>query len=113
MAIVFEVADRTKDGFVLKPLWDLLTGSSKTADRRETWNTLLSNAVTELGKGQYEVESAILSPTERLLAASIEIKKMFGLKTEHVGAVYAIDEGRVVGRVGRGQRRQNGVWVRG
>jgi hypothetical protein len=111
LLVLLQFAGSGKDGYALQPLVQLLDGVNRTADRRELWKKVEADALGILKKGRCEVEAAVLSPTGRQLATSVEVKTMLGFKTQHAGLVYSIEESSVAGKIARGQRK-SGAWVR-
>jgi hypothetical protein len=110
LPILFQFAGSAKNGHALQSLVELLDGMKRNADKHELWPTLAANASTILRKGRCQVESAILSPTGRHLAASVEVRTMLGFRVHQAGIVFAIDENLVVGRIAQGQRKA-GRWA--
>lgn len=94
----------------LQPLEDLLNGIKHTSDEQRIWDTASSKVSGILKKDRCRVESAILSPSRLRLAVCAEVRTWLGLRAQHVGFVYAIDDQSVLGRVIPGQRKSDG-WV--
>jgi hypothetical protein len=56
------------------------------------------------------VEAAVLSPAKQHLATCAEARSFLGIRVRQVGAVYAVGEKSVVGRIASGKRGPQG-WV--
>jgi hypothetical protein len=100
-----------EDGFALQPLFELLQGIRRNADKEELWPTIAARTAAALGGGRCQVEGAILSPTGMHLAVSVEVRTMLGFKVQQAAVLYATGEKSLLGRVTRGQRK-SGVWAR-
>jgi superfamily II DNA or RNA helicase len=111
LPVLFQFAGSGKDGYALQPLVQLLDGIKRNTDKQELWQKVEADVLGVLKKGRCQVEAAVLSPTGRHLATSVEVKTMLGLRTHQAGLIYSIDEGSVVGRVVQGQRK-SGAWTR-
>ncbi|USN53812.1 MAG: DEAD/DEAH box helicase [Candidatus Nomurabacteria bacterium] len=92
----------------LETLNNLLNGTRSKSDKLEVWPSL-SNSVTALLKAKRcKIETAEVSPSDDILAASIELRTFLGLRVSHIGVLYSIKDGSVVGRVARGKRGDKG-----
>lgn len=107
LAVHFEFATANSNP-CLQTLIDLLNGIKRTVDEPHLWGTLANEIATALGKGQYRVESAALSPDGRHLAVCFEVRTWFGFRVHQAGLVYDIGDHSVVGRVAQGRRTAQG-----
>lgn len=94
----------------IRPLADLLAGTAINADKTEAWDDIATQIGLIRGGGKTRIESAILSPSQRSLALCCEVKTMLGLRVHQFGAIYHLDERRIVGRAVEGKRRADG-WL--
>ena len=92
----------------LGSLMDLLAGVRRTAHVSEQWPFIEERLSMAIGKGKPKVEFATLSPDGRHIAICAEVRSMLGLKSRHVGAVYALAEGAIIGRIATGKRTRQG-----
>lgn len=92
----------------LHPLLDLLNGIRRNTDKAYLWNSLSERIAIALGKGKCRIESAVLSPNGGNLAISCEVKTFLGLKVNHVGLVYSINERSIIGQIAKGHRTSKG-----
>jgi hypothetical protein len=60
--------------------------------------------------GKCKIEAAALSPVKQHLATCAKASSYFGMRVRQVGAVYAVRERRIVGRIASGKRGRQG-WV--
>lgn len=91
----------------LAPLAEMLDAIRKAADQAPLWPAIAQLAASD---GRCTVESAQLSPDGQKLAVCVEHRKLLGLRTRHLGFVYAIAERAIVGKVATGKRGANNVW---
>jgi len=91
----------------LQTLVELLDRTARPSDATEAWPRIAERAAALVG-GSYRIESASLSPDRQHLAVSAEVKTLFGFWVQHVGLVYALGPGRVLGRVAVGKRTADG-----
>jgi superfamily II DNA or RNA helicase len=94
-------------GIYLEPLVNLLNGLSRTTDQASLWPGIVGK-VSSLFDGRLQIQAALSSPTGRHLAVCLEAKNWFGLKTRHVGMLYAVGAGLAVGRIVLGKRQVEG-----
>jgi hypothetical protein len=93
--------------YLLYPLLELLNGigrdTDKTdkTDKTDLWNSLSDKIAIKLGKGKCRIESAVLSPDGGNLAICCEVRTWLGLKVNHVGLVYSINECSIVGEIAK------------
>ena len=92
----------------LHPLLELLSGIRRTTDESHLWSTISDKIAINLGKGRCRIESAVLFPNGRNLAICCEVKTLLGLKVNHVGLVYSIDNHSIIGRIAKGHRTSKG-----
>jgi hypothetical protein len=92
----------------LQPLIDLLNGIKRTSDESQLWDAVATKVASTLGKGRCRVEAAILSPDKRHLAVSFEVRTLLGLRLQHAGSIFSIDDHSVVGRIALGRRTSEG-----
>jgi len=92
----------------LQPIQDLLAGTRRTADAREHWDGIRPHLVAVLKTEKCRIEAAQLSPDCRKLALAAEVKSMLGLRTQHAGMLYSLDQNAVLGRVAVVKRDERG-----
>lgn len=83
----------------LQPVDELLAGTRRTADARERWDGIHPHLAEVLKTSKCRIEAAQLSPDGRKLALAAEVKSLFGLRTQHAGMLYSLDQRGVLGRV--------------
>lgn len=88
----------------LQSLVEVLDGKARNADKVEIWNSVASTLGSSQGGGKPRIEAAIVSPSQRMLAVSCEIKTFLGFRVHQVGAVYDLSENRIAGRAVNGKR---------
>jgi hypothetical protein len=88
----------------------MLDGVRRTADEMPLWDNVSGRVTAALKGGKYRVEAAVLSPAKQHLAACAEASSFLGMRVRQVGAVYAVGENSVVGRIASGKRGPHG-WV--
>lgn len=91
----------------LQTLVELLDRTARPSDATEAWPSIAERAAALVG-GSYRIEAACLSPDRQHLAVSAEVKTLFGFWVQHVGFVYALGQGRVLGRIAVGKRTVDG-----
>lgn len=91
----------------LQPLVELLDCTASPSDAPDAWPSIAECAAVVV-RGSYRIEAASLSPDRQHLAVSAEVKTLFGLRVQHVGFVYALGPGRILGRVAVGKRTADG-----
>ncbi|GAB1716956.1 MAG: hypothetical protein NTAFB05_19980 [Nitrobacter sp.] len=92
----------------LQPVEELLAGTRRTADAREHWDEIHPHLAVVLKTGKCRIEAAQLSPDRSKLALVAEVKSMFGLRTQHAGVLYSLDQNAVLGRVPVVKRDEGG-----
>jgi predicted RecB family nuclease len=88
----------------LQPLVELLDGIRRNTDASSLWENVGAKASTSVDGSKCRVESAILSPDEKHLAACVEVRTLMGLRKRHVGFIYELDSDSIIGRVVHGRR---------
>jgi superfamily II DNA or RNA helicase len=100
----------TEDGIAcLRPLRELLEGMRRTEDGKAVWDKASQRLSTHQG-GRIRVESAVTSVDGDHLALCCESKTLFGLRTAHLGALYDLRDGTILGKIAVG-KRENNFWV--
>jgi superfamily II DNA or RNA helicase len=94
----------------LQALAEMLDGVRRTADQAPAWDNVAGRIAAALKGGKCKVEAAVLSPAKQHLATCAEASRFLGMRVRQVGAVYALTDDAVVGRVVTGKRGPNG-WV--
>lgn len=94
----------------LRPLVELLDGFLHSADEHPAWDDATTRITTVLRGGRCHIVAAVRSPTGKHLAISCEVRTFLGLRVSYVGAVYALGERTIIGRIARGKRSLRG-WV--
>lgn len=87
----------------LRPLIELLDGVKHSTDHVVAWDTIAEKLSTALNGTRCRIVNAIKSPEGQILALRGEVKTMLGLKTRHVGALYSLSEGALIGRITAGR----------
>jgi hypothetical protein len=85
-------------------LVELLDGIRRNTDASSLWENVGAKASTSVDGSKCRVESAILSPDEKHLAACVEVRTLMGLRKRHVGFIYELDSDSIIGRVVHGRR---------
>jgi len=93
----------------LQALSELLDLTAHPTDAIDAWPRIAERAST-IFRGRYRIEAALLSPDKQHLAVSAEVKTLLGLRVQHVGFVYALGSGQLLGRLAVG-RRSAGGWT--
>lgn len=93
----------------LQPLGDLLHGLRRTADASNRWEGVAAKASAALRK-RCRVETAQVSPDKRHLAICSEVRSLLGLRVQHAGLLYSIEDDSIVGRIAFGRRTGKG-WI--
>lgn len=83
----------------LQPAEELLAGTRRSADAREHWDRIRPHLVAILNTERCRIEAAQLSPDHSKLVLAAEVKSMLGLRTQHAGMLYSLDQNAVLGRV--------------
>jgi superfamily II DNA or RNA helicase len=97
---------RFAEGDRLKPLSNLLDGTSRRADAPQVWDAIALGLKEQLG-GRCAVEGAELSPHGDKLAVAVQIKRMLGFKVEYAGVIFSLDRRIGLGRPVVGERAGN------
>lgn len=93
----------------LQSLAELLDHTAHPTDVTSAWPRIAKRAAA-IVRGSYRIESARLSPDKQHLAVTAEVKTLLGFWVQHVGFVYALGPGQVLGRIAVG-RRSGGGWT--
>lgn len=96
----------------LRPLVELLDGFLHNTDERSAWDAAAARLASALPGGRCVIKSAARSPTGNYLAFSCEVRTLLGLKVRYAGAIYALHEQNIIGRIARGKRSDRG-WTEG
>jgi hypothetical protein len=94
----------------LRPLVEILDGMRHNADQDDMWERISQRLVRALNGGTCKIEAAVLSPSKQRLATCAESKKMLGLRTHQIGAVYDLIDDVIIGRLAEGKRNGKG-WI--
>lgn len=79
-------------------------------DEKLLWDNVAGRVSAALRGGKCKVEAAVLSPAKQHLATCAETRSFLGMRVRQIGAVYAVGEKSVVGRIATGKRGSQG-WV--
>jgi hypothetical protein len=101
LRISYQHARPILNGNALLPLVDLLEGTKRSNDKSELWPAVAQNVSAAIGNKRSRVEAAILSPNGILLAASLEVRTLLGLRSHKIGIVYSLDQYSLVGQIAR------------
>lgn len=91
----------------LQALAELLDHTAHPTDAKDSWPRIAEGAAA-IFRGRYRIEAAQLSPDKQHLAVTAEVKTLLGLRVQHVGFVYALSPGLVLGRIAVGKRSAGG-----
>jgi hypothetical protein len=91
----------------LLPLIELLHGTRRNKDEPQLWEEIAREASAELS-GRCRVEAALIAPDRRHLAVCVEVRSFLGLRVNHAGLLYSLDEHMVVGYIALGRRTPKG-----
>lgn len=91
----------------LQALAELLDHTAHPTDAKDSWPRIAEGAAA-IFRGRYRIEAARLSPDKQHLAVTAEVKTLLGLRVQHVGFVYALSPGLVLGRIAVGKRSAGG-----
>jgi hypothetical protein len=94
----------------LRPLVEMLDGMRHNADQDDMWDKIAQRLTRALKGGNCRIEAAVLSPSKQRLATCAESKRMLGLRTHQIGAVYDLVDDVIIGRVAEGKRNGKG-WI--
>lgn len=92
----------------LRPLVELLEGVRHSQEGEEHWPGIAARVSAALRGAKSRVEAAVRSPTGNLLAVRCEIRTMLGFKVNHAGALYALSDSALVGRLAIGKTTARG-----
>ncbi len=92
----------------LQALADLLYGLSRAADQRDLWEVIATKASNALHGRRCKIEGARSSVDRRYLAVCCEIRILLGLRVQHAGLLYSIEDALIVGRIALGKRTPKG-----
>jgi len=92
----------------LRPLAELLDGMRRTADEDKIWGRVAERVAAAANNGKCRIEAAVLSPSNLHLATCAESKSLLGLRVNHIGAIYNLNDNSVVGRLALGKRGAGG-----
>jgi hypothetical protein len=93
----------------LGPLKELLDGMRRTEDEKVLWEIASRRVEADHG-GKIHVESAVKSGDGSYLALCCVSKTLFGLRSAHVGALYDLRDGTILGKIAVGKRDKN-FWI--
>jgi hypothetical protein len=85
-----------------------LRNAPQTADETSLWDNVAGRLTAKLKGGRCRVEAAVLSPAKQHLATCAEAGSFLGIRVRQVGAVYAVGEKSVIGRIATGKRGPQG-----
>jgi superfamily II DNA or RNA helicase len=94
----------------LKALVELLDGVRRSANESQLWPEVELRLHEDIG-GKCAVEAAIKSPAGHHLAVCAEVRKLLGIRANHTGFIYSLDDQSILGRVVQGKRQPSG-WRR-
>jgi hypothetical protein len=78
----------------------------RNTDKSEVWNTIASKVSEAIRGGKCKVEASELSPDNKTLAVSLEVRTWAGLKVRQAGFLYTNEN--ITGRGVLGKRDNNG-----
>lgn len=87
----------------------LLDGVRRTEDGKKHWENAAQRLASSQG-GKIRIESAVESIDGKHLAICCENKTLFGLRSTILGALYDLNDGVLVGKIGSGKRDKD-VWT--
>ncbi|ESX23530.1 hypothetical protein X767_14600 [Mesorhizobium sp. LSJC264A00] len=76
----------------------------------QAWDALTKQLAAAMGGGRCKIIAATLSGTTEILAARAEQRTYLGLKTTHVGVLFDLRQGAIVGRIATGKPTAKG-WL--
>ncbi|MER9507216.1 SNF2-related protein [Mesorhizobium sp. M0579] len=94
----------------LVPLKEMLEGARHNSDGMQAWDALTKQLAAAMGGGRCKIIAATLSGTTEILAARAEQRTYLGLKTTHVGVLFDLRQGAIVGRIATGKPTAKG-WL--
>lgn len=93
----------------LQTLVDLLDRTAHATDASEAWPQIAEKAAA-IVRGKYKIEAAQFSPDRRHLAATAEVRTIFGFRSQIVGFICSLENKAVVGHIAQGKRTPGG-WM--
>lgn len=94
----------------LRPLREMLDGIRHTADLREVWPDIATALQQVLRGAKCRIETAVVSPSRTVIALRCEARTLLGMRVQHAGALYGLNDREVIGRAPLGKSTQRG-WV--
>ncbi|TNF69409.1 MAG: DEAD/DEAH box helicase [Gammaproteobacteria bacterium] len=89
----------TKGDFTyLETLFNLLDHISHKQDKNEIWISIISQIEGILQCGKLKINAAELSPDNNKIALSIEARTWVGFRVKHIGLLYSLEDGCLVGK---------------
>jgi hypothetical protein len=92
----------------LQVLADLLDGIEHGVEMGELASVVVEQVGAARRAKRCRIEAARLSPNGQRLAVSVEVPTLLGWNLHQAGAIYAIDENALVGRIAYGKRKAQG-----
>ncbi|CUU16256.1 putative protein with helicase domain CDS [Bradyrhizobium sp.] len=83
----------------LQVIEELLSGMRRTMEASERWEEIRRKVAHATSGGKCRIEAAHISPDRRSVAICAEVKSLFGLRTQYVGAIYSFDHETIFGRL--------------
>jgi hypothetical protein len=83
----------------LQVVEEMLNGIRRTADGSDRWEEIRLKAAAAVNNTRCRVGAAEFSPDKRSLAICVEVKSLLGLRTQHAGMLYSLEQNAIVGRV--------------
>ena len=94
----------------LTPLADSLAGMIHTTDKSDMWPVIESRIVGLMKGGKCQIEAAVISPGAKHITGSSQLRTLLGFRVQHIGFVYSLSDGAIIGRLAKGKRGKNG-WI--
>jgi hypothetical protein len=95
-------------GSRLKGLIELLHGTTRTTEGAHRWEEIAAKTHKVFPSKKCRVESALVSPDGKIIAACVEMKDWFGLRLRQAGVLYSVEDNSIVGRIVTGERTSTG-----
>jgi hypothetical protein len=92
----------------LQPLMKLLDGVIRTTDEMRLWDMVAEKLSAALRGGRCQIDASTLAPDGQHLAASADVRTLFGWRLQRAGLVYALRDRSIVGRVALGKLEPGG-----
>jgi ERCC4-related helicase len=83
----------------LQVVEQLLLGTRRTADSGDRWEEIRLKTSNAVSSGRCRIEAAELSPDGKRIAVCAEVKTMLGLRTQHAGMLYSLEQSAILGRI--------------